>query len=101
MVCPFAFRFEEENVPDHTEYVAAAFLRRYVVLDFVCVEEEADLVVILRCGKCDDAGDLSGAFSLALLHRSKNTGGTQIDQKHDSELTFFAEDFNEGTVHLR
>ena len=64
-------RLEVENFADEAQHVFAAFLGRDEKFDLVGVNEEADLVVVLDGGECEESRERCHDFTFHLLARTK------------------------------
>ena len=64
-------RLEIKNFADEAQHVLAAFLRRNEKFDLIGVNEEADLVVILDGGECEESRERCHDFTFHLLARTE------------------------------
>ena len=87
-------RLEVKNFADEAQYVLAAFFGRDEKFDLVGVNEEADLVVILDGGECEESRERSHDFALHLLARTKFGATGSVDHEEHGHFAFFDEFFD-------
>ena len=87
-------RLEVENFADEAQYMLAAFFGRNKKFDLVSVNEEADLVVILDGGECEESRERCHDFAFHLLARTKFGAAGCIDHEEHGHFAFFDELFD-------
>ena len=87
-------RLEVKDFADEAQHVLAAFLGRDEQFDLVGVNEEADFVVVLDGGECEESRERCHDFAFHLLARTEFGAAGSIDHEEHGHFTFFDELFD-------
>lgn len=87
-------RLEVKDFADEAKHVLAAFLGRDEQFDLVGVNEEADLVVVLDSGKCEESRERCHDFAFHLLAGTEFGAAGRIDHEEHGHFAFFDEFFD-------
>ena len=87
-------RLEVKDFADEAKHVLAAFLGWDEQFDLVGVNEEADFVVVLDGGECEESRERCHDFALHLLARTEFGTAGSIDHEEHGHFAFFDELFD-------